>query len=180
MTRPEGSFISRDDTLAGLAHLPSVSVDLIYLDPPFFSNRIYEVIWGDEAEVRSFEDRWEGGIQHYIGWMKPRVVELKRVLRPTGNLFLHCDPHANHHLRVMLDDVFGPRRFLNEIIWHYQTSGGAPKKTLVRNHDTIFRYSKGLKQNVTWEAPRDPWPESTLKKWQRDKDGRIYHVHNDT
>jgi DNA modification methylase len=169
-----------DDNLERLASFPSDSVDLVYLDPPFFSNKNYEVIWGDEAEVRSFEDRWEGGIQHYIGWMKPRISELLRVLKPTGTLYLHCDPHANHHLRVMLDDVFGSKRFLNEIIWHYQTSGGAPKKTLIRNHDTIFRYGKGQAKDVKWDAPREPWPEATLKKWQRDEDGRIYHIHNDT
>ncbi|MGI8752770.1 MAG: DNA methyltransferase [Acidimicrobiales bacterium] len=169
-----------NDNLERLVSIPDDSVDLIYLDPPFFSNRSYEVIWGDEAEVRSFEDRWEGGIQHYIGWMKPRVVEMRRVLAPHGTLYLHCDSHASHHLRIMLDDIFGANRFLNEIIWHYQTSGGAPKKTLIRNHDTIFRYSKGPNKGVTWTAPRQPWPESTLKKWQRDADGRIYHIHNDT
>lgn len=169
-----------NDNLERLASMPADSVDLIYLDPPFFSNRTYEVIWGDEAEVRSFEDRWEGGVHHYIGWMKPRIVELKRVLKPNGTIYLHCDPHANHHLRVLLDDVFGPKRFLNEIIWHYETAGGAPKKTLIRDHDTIYRYSKGLAKGVTWNAPRSPWPESTLKKWQKDEKGRIYHVHNDT
>jgi len=169
-----------NDNLERLVEFPSESVDLIYLDPPFFTNRHYEVIWGDEAEVRSFEDRWEGGVQHYIGWMKPRVAEMRRVLKPTGTLYLHCDPHANHHLRVMLDDIFGPKRFLNEIVWHYQTSGGAPKKTLIRNHDTIFRYAKGKARDVTWTAPREPWPEKTLKKWQRDEEGRIYHIHNDT
>lgn len=169
-----------NDNLERLVALPSDSVDLIYLDPPFFSNRNYEVIWGDEAEMRSFSDRWSGGIQHYLAWMKPRLVEMRRVLKATGTIYLHCDPHANHHLRIVLDDVFGPKRFLNEIIWHYQTSGGAPKKTLIRNHDTIYRYSKGLAKEVTWNAPRQPWPESTLKKWQRDEKGDIYHIHNDT
>ena len=62
-----------DDNLVRLSSLPSDSVDLVYLDPPFFSNRFYEVIWGDEAEVRSFEDRWEGGIQVYVDWMRHRV-----------------------------------------------------------------------------------------------------------
>lgn len=174
------SVLYCNDNLARLAEMDAESVDLIYLDPPFFSNRNYEVIWGDEAEVRSFEDRWEGGVQHYIGWMKPRVAEMRRVLKPTGTLYLHCDPHANHHLRIMLDDIFGPKRFLNEIIWHYETAGGAPKKTLIRNHDTIYRYAKGPAKDVTWIAPREPWPESTLKKWQRDEEGRIYHIHNDT
>ena len=67
----------------------------------------YEVIWGDEAEVRSFEDRWQGGIQHYIEWMRSRVIELHRVLKTDGSLYLHCDPNASHYLKVMLDGVFG-------------------------------------------------------------------------
>lgn len=176
----ETNIIYRDDNLLRLSMLPTDSVDLIYLDPPFFSNRHYEVIWGDEAEVRSFEDRWAGGIHVYVDWMRQRVMELHRVLKPTGTLYLHCDEHASHYLKVMMDSVFGANRFLNEIIWHYQTAGGAPKWTLIRDHDTLLRYSKGPKKGVTWNAPRQPWPESTLKKWQRDEKGRIYHVHNDT
>ena len=64
-----------------LATTEKESIDLIYIDPPFFSNRNYEIIWGDEAEVRSFEDRWEGGMNVYIDWMKDRVMELHRVLK---------------------------------------------------------------------------------------------------
>ncbi|MDR3367160.1 MAG: site-specific DNA-methyltransferase, partial [Prevotellaceae bacterium] len=74
-----------------LKGMESDVVDLIYLDPPFFSNRSYEVIWGDEGEVRSFQDRWAGGVDHYISWLKERVVEMHRVLKPTGSIFLHCD-----------------------------------------------------------------------------------------
>lgn len=106
-----------NDNLDRLSEMPTASVDLIYLDPPFFSNRVYEVIWGDEAEVRSFEDRWAGGINNYTEWIKQRVVELHRVLGPTGSLYLHCDPTASHYLKVMLDSVFGPRNFRNEIVW---------------------------------------------------------------
>jgi DNA modification methylase len=69
------------DNLERLGQFPDESVDLIYLDPPFFSNRDYEVIWGDEAEVRSFEDRWDAGLDGYIDWMEHRVEEMHRVLR---------------------------------------------------------------------------------------------------
>ena len=78
-----------------------IKVDLIYLDPPFFSNKQYEVVWGDEAEVRSFKDRWAGGINVYIEWMKERVVKMRDILKDTGSFYLHCDWHANHHLRIM-------------------------------------------------------------------------------
>ena len=100
------------DNLEILRALDSESVDLIYLDPPFFSNRTYEVIWGDKGEVRSFEDRFSGGIDHYIAWLKDRVQEMHRVLKPTGSIFLHCDWHANAYIRVnILDKIFGIGNF---------------------------------------------------------------------
>ncbi len=133
-----------DDNLDRLTALPSESVDLIYLDPPFFSNRVYEVIWGDEAEVRSFEDRWEGGIQHYIGWMRDRVVEMRRTLKPTGSLYLHCDPHASHYLKVMLDEVFlGQGRFLNEVAWKRTAAKGDARRKFGAIHDVLLVYVKG-------------------------------------
>lgn len=130
-----------DDNLNRLALLPRESVDLIYLDPPFFSNRHYEVIWGDEAEVRSFEDRWEGGVYRYVEWMKERVYEMKRVLKPTGSFYLHCDQHASHYLKVMLDEVFGSERFLNEIIWHYGLGAFRSNTRFPSKHDTLLLYA---------------------------------------
>ena len=116
----------------------------------------------------------------YLSMMAPRLLELRRVLKPTGTIYLHCDSTASHYLKLVMDAIFGANHFLNEIVWHYETASGAPKKTLLRNHDTIFRYSKGPTKNLTWNPPREPWPASTLKKWQRDDQGRIYHIHNDT
>jgi DNA modification methylase len=142
------------DNQERLAQFPADAVDLIYLDPPFFSNRHYEVIWGDEAEVRSFEDRWSGGINHYVEWMRDRIIELYRVLKPTGTLYLHCDYHASHYLKVMLDDVFGENRFRNEIAWCY-SGGGIPRKDYPRKHDTIFRYTKG--DDWTFNVERKPY-----------------------
>src|SRR6266542_1795239 len=122
----ENGIIYCDDNLRRRSQFPSECVDLVYLDPPFFSNRNYEVIWGDEAEVRSFEDRWEGGMQVYINWMKDRMIELRRILKDTGVIFLHCDWHASHYLKLMMDDVFGYRNLQNELVWCYR-GGGVPK-----------------------------------------------------
>jgi len=83
------------DNLEILKTLESESIDLIYLDPPFFSPCNYEIIWGDEGEIRSFKDRWAGGIDHSIAWFKERVEQMDRVLKRTGSIFLHCDWHAN-------------------------------------------------------------------------------------
>ena len=88
------------DNLEIMKTLESESVDLIYLDPPFFSNRNYEVIWGDAGEIRSFEDRWSGGIEHYIAWLKERVEQMHRLLKKTGSIFLHCDWHADADVLV--------------------------------------------------------------------------------
>ena len=137
-----------DDNLERLTRFPAESVDLIYLDPPFFSNRDYEVIWGDEAEVRSFEDRWEGGMNHYVGWMRERVIEMYRVLKPTGSIYLHCDPNASHYLKVMMDSVFGSANFRNEIIWRRTTPKGLMSRRLARNHDVILSYQ--VSDDATW------------------------------
>jgi site-specific DNA-methyltransferase (adenine-specific) len=77
------------DNLEILKTMDSESMDLIYLDLPFFSNHDYEVIRGDEGEVRSFQYRWNGDIEHYIAWLKERVEQMHRILKPAGCIFLH-------------------------------------------------------------------------------------------
>lgn len=139
------------------------SIDLIYLDPPFFSNRNYEVVWGDEAEVRSFDDRWQGGVEVYAAWMAERLRACHRVLKPTGSIFLHCDWHASHHLRLALDEIFGRDRFQNEIIWYYR-GGGVSKSRFGRRHDTIFWYSKGKKWTFNPDPVREPYSEASLER----------------
>jgi DNA modification methylase len=132
--------------------MPEESVDLVYLDPPFFSNKNYEVIWGDEGEVRSFKDRWSGGIDHYIGWLKERVAEMYRLLKPTGSLFLHCDWHANAYIRVyILDKIFGQNNFRSEIIWKRTNAHSDAKKKLAVLTDTVWYYSKSAK--FTYNPP---------------------------
>jgi DNA modification methylase len=134
------------DNLEILKGMEADSVDLIYLDPPFFSNRNYEVIWGDAGEVRSFQDRWAGGIDHYIAWLKERVVEMHRILKPMGSIFLHCDWHANAYIRVdILDRIFGMDNFRNEIIWKRSYTRSSISKAARKNYDTIFYYTKSKK-----------------------------------
>jgi len=132
------------DNLYWMSRLPDEFVDLCYIDPPFFSNRHYEVIFRDGEEIRSFEDRWKGGIENYIDWMRARVQEIHRLLKPTGSFYLHCDWHAGHYLKRMCDEIFGYKNFRNEIVWFYRT-GGLSKRYLPRKHDTIFFYTKSDK-----------------------------------
>lgn len=141
---PSENSIVVGDCLDCLKYIPSNSIDMCYIDPPFFSNKNYEIIWGNGYELRSFKDRWKGGVKSYIVWMEERVKQIHRVLKSTGSIFLHCDWRASHRLRVMLDDVFGEKNFVNEIVWSYK-SGGASKKHFSRKHDVIFFYSKSKK-----------------------------------
>jgi hypothetical protein len=101
------------DCLDQLRKLPDASIDLIYIDPPFNSNRNYEVFWGETKEKRSFEDRHES-TKAYIDFMRPRCVELGRVLKKTGSFYYHCDWHASHYVKVMLDQILGEGSFQNE------------------------------------------------------------------
>jgi len=131
------------DNLEILKTLESESIDLIYLDPPFFSNRNYEVIWGDAGEIRSFQDRWSGGIDHYIAWLKDRVIEMYRVLKPTGSIFLHCDWHANAEIKVfVLNKIFGEQNFKNEIIWQRTNAHNDARRRMPHLWDSIFYYTK--------------------------------------
>jgi len=146
------------DCLEVLQKLETEAVDLIYIDPPFFSNRTYEVIWGDKGEIRSFEDRFSGGIEHYIAWLKERVAEMHRILKPTGSIFVHCDWHADAYIRVqVLDKIFGGNNFINNITWqrattHNDTKQGA--KHFGRITDTIFFYAKNQK-NYTFNPQHE-------------------------
>jgi len=155
-----------------LRKFPDECIDMIYADPPFFSNSQYEVIWGDGYEKRAFEDRWKGGINNYLTWMEERLRECHRVLKDTGCLYLHCDYHAGHHLKVLLDGIFGNSHFENEIIWHYQL-GGASKKRWARTHDTLLFYSKGDEFTYNWEEARAVRTEGALKRAQNPKGARI-------
>jgi DNA modification methylase len=96
------------DNLEQLAKLPDACVDLIYIDPPFNSNRNYEVFWGETKEKRAFEDRHES-TRAYIDYMRPRCVQLARVLKKTGSFYYHCDWHASHYVKVM--PIFGENNF---------------------------------------------------------------------
>jgi len=138
------------------------------------------VIWGDAGEIRSFQDRWSGGIDHYIAWLKERVEQLHRILKSTGSIFLHCDWHANAYIRVLiLDRIFGENNFRNEIIWQRTNAKGLSFKRYAQNHDTIFYYSKSDK--FTWFSQYKAHDEKYLKNFYKNiepETGRIYQLDN--
>ena len=128
------------DNLDKLRSMPTGMVDLIYIDAPFNSNRNYEVFWGETKEKRAFEDRHES-TKAYIEFMRPRCVELRRALKDTGSFYYHCDWHASHYVKVMLDQIFGENQFQAEIIWERTNARNEPSRW-PRVHDTIYHYSK--------------------------------------
>lgn len=164
------------DNLEELAKLPKESVDLIYIDPPFFTHKQYEVVWGDEAEVRSYKDRWEGGIEHFISWLKPRVQAMYEVLKPTGSFYIHCDWHADAHIRIMCDDIFGKNKFRNELIWCY-SGRELNKKQWNSKHENILFYTKSNKWNFNWEdVAEEPTPEVIAQYKHIGEHGRRYVI----
>jgi DNA modification methylase len=169
----ETGIIFCADNLDRLPEIPDECIDLIYLDPPFFSNRRYEVIWGDEAEIRSFEDRWKGGIEYYVEWMRDRIVHMHRILKPTGLLYLHCDATASHYLKVMLDHEFGRKNFRNEIVWCY-SGGGIPAKDFPRKHDLIFRYTKS--DEYFYSPVYRPYSAGTVQRGRTQVKGKYFEV----
>jgi len=159
-----------------LNKFPPESVDLIYADPPFFSNKRYEVIWGDGYEIRAFEDRWKGGIENFVLWMKDRVEPCRRVLKKNGTMYLHCDWRAVHYLKVMMDEVFGRDQFRNEIIWNHQILGQAHSRGFPKAHEHILRYTMSDKFTFNVDDPglRIPFKESLVKGLKTDEKGQYY------
>jgi len=154
------------DCLQQLKDIPDASIDLIYIDPPFSSNRNYVAFW-KEQEKRQFEDRFEN-VRAYLDYMKPRLVELYRVLKPTGSFYYHCDWHASHYIKMLLDSdyLFGYFNFRNEIVWCYT----APTNTHMnfpRKHDIILRYVKSDKWVFNYEDISIPYSAETVARTSR-------------
>ncbi len=203
-------------------HVPAGTVDLVYLDPPFNSNRSYNVIFNrhdvineaDSAQIQAFDDTWrwtpvterqytgyvggelpnevanaltafrtligENDALAYLVNMAPRLVELHRVLKATGSLYLHCDPTMSHYLKVLLDAIFGPDRFVNEIIWKRSSAHSDSKQGSQhygRVSDTILFYAKSDRQ--TFNTQYQPYDQSYIDRDYRrveEGTGRRYRI----
>ncbi|MDR1314004.1 MAG: restriction endonuclease [Deltaproteobacteria bacterium] len=205
-------FIRRlhySDNLQALReHVKDESVDLVYLDPPFNSKRLYNVYLEAEAQVTAFNDTWswnndtekelsliadegppplyellaafktmegEAGIAPYCVMMAARLLELRRVLKPTGSIYLHCDPTASHYLKTVMDAVFGRGNFRNDIVWK-RTSAHSKAKKWGAVHDDVLFYTKS--DEFTWNEVAFRHDEEYLKKKysSADKDGRRFQA----
>ena len=202
------------EILRNREYFPDECVDLIYLDPPFNSNRNYNVLFksesgaDSEAQITAFEDTWHWGetaeatyddlvvnaphkvstaiealmnliernqMMAYLVMMTARLVELHRVLKSTGSLYLHCDPTASHYLKLILDTIFGGENYRNEIVWK-RTSAHNDAKRFGKIHDVLFYYSKDAK-TVFFEPVYVEYSEEYLRsEFQEDDDGRYYKL----
>lgn len=197
-------------------YIPDESVDLIYLDPPFNSQRAYNVIFHDQtgkepaSQIQAFEDTWTWGsdtqdafdaimegkyppelkdmmkafkdfmgttnLMAYLTMMAIRLVELRRVLKETGSLYLHCDPSASHYLKILLDQAFDILNFNNEIIWKRTFAHGSSKR-YGPVHDVILFYRKG--NNCVWTYPVIPHDTNYVKEYYKhidEKTGRKFQA----
>jgi site-specific DNA-methyltransferase (adenine-specific) len=201
----ENTLFYGDNLFILREHIPSESVDLIYLDPPFNSSRNYNVLFKDEhgteseAQITAFEDTWHwnvaaeqtyaelltGAPDHvakmieslrdfigtnqmmaYLVMMAARLVELHRVLKLTGSLYLHCDPTASHYLKIILDSIFDPRNFRNEIVWERHESHSNAKR-FGSIHDTILYYQKS--GNAVFNKIYAPYSKEQLSRYRPDE-----------
>lgn len=159
------------DNLQVLRTLPSNSIDLIYIDPPFFSGAEYNVIWGDTNEVRTFSDIWDGGLPTYLIWLNARLWEMYRVLKSTGSIYVHCDYHASHYIKAEMDKIFGFENFRNEIVWR-RTGSHNPGKSFGSLHDTILLYSKT--PGGFFKPLRRPYMRAHVeRRYQTSADGKL-------
>lgn len=135
----EENCIVQGDALEVLQRIDEKSVDMVYLDPPFFTQDMHRLISNTDVEY-TFDDKWKD-IDDYLYFMQERLLECKRILKDTGSIFLHCDRNASHYLKVLMDRLFGTDNFQSEIIWSYKRWSNS-KKGLLNNHQVILFYSK--------------------------------------
>ena len=172
-------MIKQGDCKTELKKIESNSVDLIYLDPPFFTQKKQSQKTRDNSKEYFFDDNWEN-IESYRNYIEERLIECKSVLKNTGSIFLHCDRSASHHLRMALDNVFGSSNFQSEIIWTYKRWSNA-KKGLLNAHQVIYFYSKtaDFKFNHIFEnySPTTNI-DQIFQKRMRDENGKTKYKEN--
>jgi len=200
-------------------HIADESVDLVYLDPPFNSNRNYNVLFREKsgesspAQIEAFTDTWQwdqnaetayhelttlgsgsvskmieamrqfvgsNDMMAYLVMMAQRIVELHRVLKPTGSLYLHCDPTASHYLKILLDTVIGVKNFRNELVWKRTSSHNDSRRNYGDLTDIILFYVKNASVAYNFNAVFQPYSDEYVAKNFRfaDPDGRRYSSDN--
>lgn len=173
--------------LAGDEHTPSLrgQVDLIYIDPPFDSKADYRTkvtLPGVELEQKptvieqfAYSDTWSDGTASYLAMITPRLILMRELLADTGSIYVHLDWHVGHYVKIVMDEVFGKNKMLNEVVWHYQ-SGGRQEDAFSKKHDTIYVYTKSARWHFDADAVGEQRGDRKRNNMKRevDEDGRTY------
>ncbi len=164
----------RGDKSSGVPSLAG-KINLIYIDPPFFTGADFSVkttIGNEEVEKepsiieqRAYIDTWSQGIASYLKYMYERLVLMRELLADNGSIYVHLDWHVGHYVKVLMDEIFGAENFRNEIVWCY-TGASQSIKDFPDKHDIIFRYSKTDKVVFNYNAIRVPYSEETIARFQ--------------
>jgi len=152
-----GNMLVRGDNLKFIKHMDRTGytgkVKLIYIDPPFFSKANYDAVikidsdmMGDMSNVKlyAYHDTWESGMEEYLQTLCVRLLAMRDLLSEDGCIWVHLDWHVVHYVKIIMDEIFGEKNFINEIIWNYK-SGGTSKRHFSKKHDTLLFYSKSNK-----------------------------------
>jgi len=167
----DGDRLLQGDNLAGLRSLPRETATLVYMDPPFLTNRVHEAIERGPGLCRiarpAFDDRWEDPAA-YLEALAPRMSAAREVLAAHGSLVVHVDPKTSHYVKVLGDEIFGPAAFASEIVWRYRRW---PAKTpnFQRVHDVLIRFRKDPRARPRWNQLYEPLAASTLATWGTNK-----------
>lgn len=173
------------DNLQVMSHLIKEyrgKIDLIYIDPPFDSKADYKKkievkgVGKAETDSTSFEEKQYGDIwtnDEYLQFMYERLLIMRELLSESGSIYVHCDWHKSSFLRIILDEVFGPENFRNEIVWSYFGFKRATSKKFPQKHDLIYSYTKNS-DNYTWNVQYRPHSPEYIKRFKKDENGRLY------
>lgn len=153
----EGNQIHCRDNLEFMRSLPSESIDLIYIDPPFFTQRKHK------GEAGEFNDKWASR-DEYLKFMCVRLMEMRRLLKNTGSIYVHLDQHVSHYVKVLMDSIFGDNNFRNEIIWNYQR-WTCSSRSFQKTHDIVLFYSKY--KVFIFNKIMEPYSEKSMHKSRR-------------
>jgi site-specific DNA-methyltransferase (adenine-specific) len=165
--------ILHGNCLDRMKEIEEKQIDLIYFDPPFFTQKKHTLSTRDNSKKYEFDDKYNS-LEEYLELIKNVLIESKRVLKDTGSVFLHCDKTASHYIRVVLDEVFGMQNFQSEIIWSYKRWSNS-KKGLLNSHQVIFFYSKS--KNFKFNTIYTNYSSTTnidqiLQERERDANGK--------
>jgi adenine-specific DNA-methyltransferase len=138
-------------------------IDMIYIDPPFFSGLNFSIRAPGRKFSRAYKDTWTRGLQGYLDYMYPRLCLMHELLRDGGTMYVHLDWHVSHYIKVLLDEIFGYDNFRNQIIWKRLTYKQTQVKSYGVLHDVILYYTKG--DDYTWNDVRASYDETRLKKY---------------